>query len=370
MIGSVALGAIDRMRPFVYDTSLLAAIAVVVAIALIVMAFVIRRDARAALRLAARSPKWPHATKSPARIRLAPVDGVAWEDVEAVEAPSQILRDLGFADAGTFAIEALGGLCLRGFVRPQEGLRAMVAERGWQDVFVEMIARYEDGRKLVLTNRRKSGDLEWPPGSSVEHHPGLDARGLYARMRVARPAGLPTVVGAEGFAADYERGYAELRDWRNLRGGLDEREIRSIAAAKGKEPDDDWVAAAVEAEGVRAAMGLSEAAFHRFFAEADLDDLTRFRLSRRIVIVHDRLSIEAIAEVFRLTVAEADWKLVAVAQAGLHDDELDRPAPLAAWPPRRAFVALNDLLPRRRRFRKVGEFAEPIATDLYAPPGV
>jgi hypothetical protein len=200
-------------------------------------------------------------------------------------------------------------------------------------------------------------------------HPGLDARGLYLKMREVRPDGVPTVVEAGGFAADYEQGYAELRDWHNLRGGFDEREIRSIAAADGRVPNDAQVDQMLRNEAHRAAIGLSEAAFHRFFAEAELDDLTRFRLSRRIVIIHDRLPIESVAELFHQSVAEADGKIAEASRAGLHDDDLDRPVPLAMCAPRQAFVALNDLLPAGRRFRKVGEVSEPIATDLYAPPG-
>jgi hypothetical protein len=337
----------------------------VVGFALLIVA--LRREGRAAIRRAAESPRWPFATGTPARIRLRPVEDVGWENSEEVEAQSSLLRELGFRDAGTFFVEELEGLHLRGFVRPEEGLRASVNEKGSREVFVEVFARHEDGRKFVLNNRPAGGELEWPEGTVVASRPGLDARGLYRAMGEVRPAGGEDPVGAEGFAADYERGYAELRDWRNLRGGLDERELRSIAAAGGDEASDDWVARTLESEAHRAAMGLSEAAFHRFFAEADLDEVVRYRMTTRLVIVHDRLPIGAIAEVFRLSVAEAEARVAAGCRTGLYDDDLDggRPFSLAGLPPRRAFVALNDLLPPRRRFRRVGEVAQPIATDLY-----
>jgi hypothetical protein len=350
-------------------TILIAAIAGVGLVALIVA---LKRDASEALRRASDAPLRLNPQATPARIRLVPRDVLAWANPTTAEDAAEALRGLGFRDAGAFEVEGVEGFRLCGFVRPRDAIRALVQELPETGVNAEVVVRYVDGGMLTITNVSRRVELSRPPGFNVVHLPTEDAAGLVRHM-VAEFSGRPVLpIDPEGFAAEFEEVWAAWRDWFNLRGGLDEQELRALAASRGETQDDRTIAANREEQESFALAGLYESVAYRYLTEADLTASQRYRLRSRLVVIHDRLPIEAIAGSFGLSLDDADRRIEKAARTGMHDDQVDGfyPTPLAEWPPRRAFAALNETLPSRRRFRKLAEIDAPIASDVYRPPGI
>jgi hypothetical protein len=341
-------------------------------IASVFMLVALNRDAKAAMRRAADAPVRPYPDIKPSRIRLLPRAKLDWADEEGAREQAEQLLALGFRDAGLFEIEAKEGYRIWGFVRPEGSIRAVVQELPEVGESVEVVTRYQDGSMLTFSNVAQGVPVSRPPGLDVEYLPGLDAKDLVGRMLEERADRAVVSVDVEGFAAEYEEVWAHLMDWRNLRGGLVEDELRAVGLSRGKEWDDRKIAEMREEQEAFAFAGLYESLADRYFAEADLTVSERYRLKSWLVIIHDRMPIEAIAGAFRLSLDEADSRIARASRsASLHDDTVDGfyPRPLSEWSPRLAFASLNATFPRRRQFGKLAEIAEPIAADIYAPPG-
>jgi hypothetical protein len=332
----------------------------------------LNRDAKAAMQRAADAPVRPFPDIKPSRIRLLAQEKLDWADEKGANEQARQLLALGFRDAGLFVIEAKEEYRIWGFVRPEGSIRAVVQELPEAGQSVNVVTRYQDGGMLTLSNNAQGFRASLPPGFEIEYLPGLDAKGLFGRMQEERTDRGVLNIGVEGFAAEFEEVWATLMDWRNLRGGLVEDELRALCQARGEECDDHKIAELREEQEAFAFAGLYESLADRYFAEADLTVAQRYRLKSWLVIIHDRMPIEAIAGAFRLSVEEADSRIARAARsARLHDDLIDGvyPKPLTEWTPRQAFAGLNETFPRRRRYGKLAELAEPIAADVYAPPG-
>jgi hypothetical protein len=332
----------------------------------------LNRDAKEAMRRAADAPIRPFADINPSRIRLVPREKLEWADEKgALEQAGQLLA-LGFRDAGLYEIEAKEGYRVWGFVRPEGSIRAVVREVPDEGQSVEVVTRYKNGEMLTLSNSAKGIPVSRPPGLDLEYLPDFDAQELLGRMLTERTDRAVLKIGVEGFAAEFEEVWAILMDWQNLRGGLDEDELRALGRSRGLEWDDHKIAELREEQEANAFAGLYESLAHRYFAATDMTVSQRYRLKSLLVIIHDRMPIEAIAGAFRLSLEEADSRIARASRsASLHDDTVDGfyPTPLAEWSPRQAFASLNETFPGRRRYGKLAELAVPIAADVYAPPG-
>jgi hypothetical protein len=347
----------------------------IIGCAIIAFAFLLvalNRDAKEAMRRAADAPVRPFADINPSRIRLVPRETLEWADEKGALEQAGQLHALGFRDAGFYEIEAKEDYRIWGFVRPEGSIRAVVREMPEDGQSVNVVTRYQDGGMLTLSNSAKGIPVSRPPGLDLEYLPGFDAQELVGRMHAERTDRAVLKIGVEGFAAEFEEVWAILMDWQNLRGGLDEDELRAVGRSRGLEWDDHKIAELREEQETNALAGLYESLAHRYFAEADLTVSQRYRLKSLLVIIHDRMPIEAIAGAFRLSLEEADSRIARASRsASLHDDTVDGiyPKPLTEWSPRQAFASLNETFPRRRRYGKLAELTEPIAADVYAPPG-
>jgi hypothetical protein len=331
----------------------------------------LRRDTKTALERMAHEPWNPPAGAFPSRITLRSCAEHAWNDRETAEAAIHDLRALGFEEVGPFDVENLPNQHIYGLVQQAESIRANVEEHTKIGVVVELVSAFEDGRKIYISTS-KLPVFEQAPGITVRHVPGVSVARLHRLMLDERPDGPLRPVLPSHYAADYETGFAQLRDWRNLRGGFREDEIRAILTARGEEFDEARVAALCQAQKDGALLGIYEVLYRRFFAEANLTNLERVRLRDRVLIIHDLLPIEIVASAFNLTVKEAENKVASrKQQPGIHDEWLDAEE-ANSWAkssPRAAFAVLNACRPGGLWVVKYGSFQEPIAADIYGPPG-
>jgi hypothetical protein len=289
---------------------------------------------------------------TPSRISLATEDEPEWEDEDAVHALADELPKLGFKDAGTFAVEEIPGLKLWAWVDPPGGLYSVVYEHPVAGVWMDYVTYYQDGTSLTGSNSTRGGRLDQRPGHAKLYAPGADARTLHQRMVSERPGGPRKTPSAAEFPAAFEKAYADEMAWRDSRGGPTEREVRAVAAMSGDDYDDGVIEATRQLMQRQALDRLGETLRERFLEESAMPAAEWERVRDRVVIVHDRLTPEMLAD----------------AVNELSEEEVDPSDFPEEAPPRRSFASYNDQLPPGRRFRKLGTLKEPLEAEVYCAP--
>jgi hypothetical protein len=88
--------------------------------------------------------------------------------------------------------------------------------------------------------------------------PESDPASVYERMLVERPEMPIAPDHVDDFVAQYQDRYARIMDWRTLRGGYTEDEIRAISAVSGLRPTDEMVADCRQRVAARALEDLAD----------------------------------------------------------------------------------------------------------------
>jgi hypothetical protein len=291
----------------------------------------------------------------PATIHLDGPKAIAWKKGAEVNALAGPLASLGYHDAGQFAVEEIDGLNLWAFVNPSESAYAVVYEHPTGLVWMDFVTRYQDGTKLTVTNTDQGAELDKQPGDRKVYAAGATTAELHRRHRAERSDRPKEPVSAAAFREVFERAYADEMAWRNSRGGPTEREIRAIAERSGMTVSDEEIEATREAMAWQAIVGLDEALRERFTDSANLPPREWERVRDRLVFIHDRLTPEMLAD------------RIGECQAGDPEDDssVSEDDFSEDLPAREAFLRYNARLPSSRRFVKIGELDEPIATDVY-----
>jgi hypothetical protein len=307
------------------------------------------------------------------RIRLRPCANPIWTNLEAARNYADQLHELGFQDVGSFFIDG-AGYFVRGFVKPDEATWATLEEMtSIPGLWVEVAVVLDDGNLYSISNRSRPPLFSALPGTVLRREPGVDAAGLYRKMLAERPAGPLRPASAEAFVAMYEDYQNRVKDWLSLRGGMNEDELRALADQKGVDASDAQIAQWRERQQRTAWEHVRQMVAERYFATAGLSDDDERRMTRLLrrgllVVVGDTMPMRALSHLFGKSVEEVNALLSERAEGGLCDEWLDAEPriPIGKWPPREAFIALNDRLPEARRFHRIATMDEPIPCDLYA----
>ena len=148
----------------------------------------------------AQLPAWIHLVRRP-------MDEFAFLD--RVRAAREGLASEGFADAGAYAIDELPGTSVVLLTNMRARMTATIYDHERAGVWVEIVTRYEDGRRCTHTTLEGHG-LGTRPGNTLVSLPGVSLAELLARARADRPAGNPSVVGRDEAQSEFEQDYA---DW-------------------------------------------------------------------------------------------------------------------------------------------------------------
>jgi hypothetical protein len=290
----------------------------------------------------------------PPRIHLSPEPVPAWKDAPAVEALAQPLRDAGFEDIGAFGTQEMDYLRLRALAHPAHSVYAAVYEHDKAGVFMDLVTRYQDGTSVTYSTNVIGEELRQRPGHLTVRDAASGSGGLLQRMLAERPQAPMEPATADAFTADFEQAYADSMDWRNSQ-EFDPDEIRRAA---GRELTDEEMEAMREAQEAQAAEALMTALYERFSRQTTTTGAEWDRIKENLVFVHERLSPDQLQELVD------DWY-----NGRLRDEahEVD-PEFKTGISSRQAFIWFNDSLPEARRFKKIGELAEPVACDVYLPP--
>ncbi len=295
---------------------------------------------------------------TPRRIQLVPKPDLAWSDPAAVQQQTDDFLRLGFAEAGTFEIEQIPNMKLRGFCLASESIHGVLYESADSGVWSDLICYVNDGRQWLhytYTNSPSEhlGVLKKPPHSVNVRAPGVELSKLLQRLIKERMAGERREVTVGDFKTRFETAWAEEIDWRNSQGGPTEDEVRAIAGIGGNVPKDDVLEIAREQLTVKALEQLEESLLENFVAQHPATVATE------LVAIHDRLRPKDVAR-----------KLRHPSTHGIVPDVLEEKGvkDLPPGMPRVVFAAVNQERPVESRFTWLGAIEKPISADVYRLP--
>ena len=191
----------------------------------------------------------------PGEITLAAVDGPLPDELERRIAA---LRALGFEVAGRYRIPEIEGALVGGLVHEAASLAAAVRVHPGAEPFCELVAWYEDGESLTVSDTTHAGAPDPRPGTRAVHVPGADAGALWARMLAERGDRTLRTRSPGDFPEGFERHFREEMAWRRARGGMTLEEIERIAADLDGVFSPEVVARSRESSRSRAASRLDE----------------------------------------------------------------------------------------------------------------
>jgi hypothetical protein len=165
--------------------------------------------------------------EQPDQIHLTSEPGHAWADGAAVEALAAPLASLGFQEAGVYGIQEMAGVVVRFLVQPGECVIACIYEHPQVGTWIDLAARYVDGRSITCTTARATG-LDPKPGAQTIRAPGASSEELYQRLLRERPAGDLEEVTLANVVDRFQDAYARETAWRKNKGISVEEVAREI----------------------------------------------------------------------------------------------------------------------------------------------
>lgn len=306
------------------------------------------------------------AATPPDRIHLKATTPVQFADTASEKSILDALSGEGFTDLGYYTIEELPAVKTHAMMNVEQAVYALIHELEPVGVVLDLVCEYPDGTSCTYSTTQETG-LERPPGHVMVKDPGADPRAPYRRLIAERKSGPFVPVSADRFARAFEKAYADEQDWRNIKGGLSEAEIRRIAARSGEEVSENVINLAVIAETSRAREATQRALKERFYESARSTQQQRDELGERLLVIHDRTAPDDVVAALAEAIPDSD-------SDDNDDDEDEDPrtkeaqAVAATEPPRQAFARLNSKLPANRRYKKLGEITQPIGADIYDAP--
>ncbi len=150
----------------------------------------------------------------PDEIHLVRDRQIAWQDREAVAAQVQALCKAGFRTVTSYRIEELDEIRLVGLAHPEKGWAAAVYEHDQAGVWSDLVAEYQDGGELTVSNPKEGGKEPSPSGHDkviLEKAPVARLLRVFEKRLGGRPV---APIGAANFAENFERSWARNMVWR------------------------------------------------------------------------------------------------------------------------------------------------------------
>lgn len=194
---------------------------------------------------------------TPPTITLQPLHDPAGEMSEEALALCRDVEALGFDKCGAWTVAEFMDLPLVGFVRPSDGVLAVVYEHPLAGEWMDFCVAYESGGSLTVTSAPKGGELDQRPGHAKHFTAGVSPAGMLALCKAEQLDKPVLQVAAGDFAATFMRMYAEDAAWRNHR-GVSAEEVSRVAANM-DEPVSDYAVHRTARRYVPPAMDADEA---------------------------------------------------------------------------------------------------------------
>ncbi|MGH0032711.1 MAG: hypothetical protein ACQGVC_23205 [Myxococcota bacterium] len=309
---------------------------------------------------------------SPFRITLLPLNVAAWRNGDDMIEASTSLESAGYQRVGDFEVSEMEDVLLRGFWHPQRLSYAVVYDHPQAGVFADVVGMYRDRSLLTVSTCPETGMDRHPrsPILRMELEGADEFHRLHERL-VAETAGRePIATAPEQFMRAVEGAYWMEMRWRIQRGGVTADEVRRAAAAGGQEPPDDCAVELVQAGWRSAIAAFVEQEVLKAWLDGNPVPAAEWEEQReRIRGVHDHCDGGDLAD-------ELAWSMIAgscdeeddAAEDRAHAEARSRLAPLFSGSAVAGFAAALELLPEKRRPRRLGSVAKPFAGDVYLEP--
>ncbi len=293
--------------------------------------------------------------ETPARLNLVKQDSLDWKDGEKVDDLVTVLKGSGFTDAGLYSPEEMSFLKIHALAHELESAYAVVYEHPLAGVWFDVYCRYLDGCTTTYSTAPQGGEMDAPSNRTRVYDKDAPAGDFVRRFFSERRQDGLEAAPAAGFKAKFEKAYANEMDWRNARGGATVDEIRRSLTLSGEPFTEEQVLEIRETKLAQAMSDLDEGLRERFQRETTMSIPEWEEKNDRLVFIHDSLPLEtACGRFYEYAQPETDFD--------------DLPSHFRGLTSRAAFHGLNEEQPPDRRFEKVGELAEPVATDVYVAP--
>lgn len=170
----------------------------------------------------------------PTAIHLVRDRGLEWSHREQVVAAVRDLRSAGFETITTFRIAEIESLRLVGLAHRKDGYLAVVYEHAQAGVWCNLVAVYDRGGSLTLSNARQGRELEQMPGHEKHLLRGASIAKLFKGLgRNLRDEPLLRIVPGN-FVQVFEEAYAKEIAWRQSAGsGAPATSAAAIGSATG-----------------------------------------------------------------------------------------------------------------------------------------
>lgn len=298
----------------------------------------------------------------PFRISLQRLPAVEWQRPDEAARLIEPLRQAGFAEVGSFAIQP-GDIVLVALCRCGDSIYGVVYQHPKAGIWLDLITRYQDGTRFTYGTQRDTL-LDRAEHNVMRFHEALPAGELLSRFLVERPSKPMESMSADDFVGHFEQAYADSMNWMMARGGPTEEEIRRQCERDGKECNPVIVGTIRKVWSAAIEEFYNRQLKERFLADARPSAARWEQIRERLVFVHDRLSPQQVEDLCHQEFDEEN--------EGEADEAPSHSRNTLALTdgksPRAAFARWNAALERQRRYEKIGELGEPLGADVYLSP--
>lgn len=156
----------------------------------------------------------------PARLHVSACSRGSLTHAERVGDATEALRDQGYQDLGSFAIDELPGTLVVLLLHPRDRAYAVVYDHAGAGVWLDVVSCYRDGSRWTHTTLSGHGH-QARPGHTRIALPHATVHELVTRARSERPVEELSALTRTEIVARFEQGYAEWCEWRTHEAAAD-----------------------------------------------------------------------------------------------------------------------------------------------------
>ncbi|PHR90750.1 MAG: hypothetical protein COA78_34520 [Blastopirellula sp.] len=298
----------------------------------------------------------------PMRLRLESQEEILWLDLDTVNEFQSTFRKQGFELIDDF--EAINDLHemeymnVQAYCHPKKNAYAIIYEAGQIGVWVDVVSVYEDGSRFCIC-WQVDDLMDQPPQVQIEFLPDCLPSYLADTFFSHRSQGSFASMSADLFVADFENAHAALMDWRMERGGPTAEELQRIAKRAGQETTEDEISTTQAYWNDSYCEFLDYELGENLHKERKMSEEDWESINESILFVHDKLSPEAVIELFGYAFEEEE------PFEKFYQEMLPK---FKENSPRSVFAEINSSGKFRHIYGDYGQIAEPIEADVYLIP--
>ncbi|MCE1248751.1 MAG: hypothetical protein LWY06_19090 [Firmicutes bacterium] len=293
---------------------------------------------------------------TPVEIHLVDDGQGSFSDIKRVSQLSDEFQKLGFVNSGFYSIKEMKDIYISAMINTEKSVYAAIYEHPAVGVFCDVVADYEDGTSLTVSSMPGGGKVDSMPGNRKIYKNGANALELY-EAALSNIGDKPlSPVSSDSFREKFENAYKQETEWRLLRGGATEDEIRRVAGGMDGEIDEETVSSAKLVMKSKAAFQLSQVCRNRFISDNIITEGRWKARENLLVIIHENMnSDEALFELFSIDGFDPDQET----ENEMLEIIKNEPSKIAGF--ERAILIVSEKI----KLTKLGEINKPLRAALW-----